>query len=303
MPEVLAESPWSAWVRALRLAWRPIDSLLASYLLLTGLLVAWAYVQIPAAPLLLAWHVFGIVGIVVLARAELWRPRGVVWVLRHWYPLPYVAACYREMALLIPAIRGLDYDAAMAWLDYRIWGVHPTVWLERLHHPWLTEFLQLAYTLFFAAILLVAGILWRRREVEQFRYYAFLISLGFLASYIGYFAVPVRGPRFLLADLHAAPLEGVWLFTGLRQGLDWLESVHYDCFPSGHVAMTLIAWWGAARLSRGWGWVYAAYAAVMVFSTVYLRYHYTVDLPAGALLAGAVLAIGPRLYGKMGGDA
>jgi membrane-associated phospholipid phosphatase len=67
--------------------------------------------------------------------------------------------------------------------------------------------------------------------------------------------------------------------------------------------MTLIAWWGAARLSRRWSRIYAAYTAVMVFSTVYLRYHYTVDLLAGALLAAAVLAVAPRLYGKPPGGA
>jgi len=298
MPEVLAERPWSAWARAAGLAWRPTDSLLAGYLLLTGLLVSWAHARIPAAALLLAWHVFGIAGIVALARSESWRTHGTVWWLRHWYPLLYLPACYREMALLIPAIRGTDYDAWLARLDYRIWGVHPTVWLERLHHPWLTEFLQLAYTLFFAAVVLVGGILWGRRQLEQFRYYAFVISLGFLSSFLGYFAVPVRGPRFFLGELHEAPLRGLWLFDALRHGLDWLESVHYDCFPSGHVAMTLIAWWGAARLSRRWSRIYAAYTAVMVFSTVYLRYHYTVDLLAGALLAAAVLAVAPRLYGK-----
>ena len=29
----------------------------------------------------------------------------------HWYPLLYVSICYREMSILIPAIRGTDADA------------------------------------------------------------------------------------------------------------------------------------------------------------------------------------------------
>ncbi len=267
---------------------------MAAYLLTTGLLIGWNYSRVPAAGPLLALHAAGIVLIGLLARSELTRRAGAVWFLRHWYPLLYLPACYKEMALLIPAIRRTDYDAVLARFDLALWGVHPTLWLESFQRPWLTEFLQVVYTLFFAAILVVAGILWRRRAIEEFRAYALAVSLGFLASFVGYFAVPVRGPRFLLADLYRTPLEGLWFFGPLRAGLDWLESVHYDCFPSGHVALTLIAWWGARRLSRGWGRLYAPYTALMVLATVYLRYHYTVDLLAGAALAAAVLAVTPQ---------
>ena len=82
----------------------------------------------------------------------------------HWYPLPYVAACYKEMAILIPAIRGANYDAELARLDFRIWRENPTVWLERIQNPVLTEFLQIAYSLFIPAVLVVAFLLWKRRR-------------------------------------------------------------------------------------------------------------------------------------------
>ena len=49
-------------------------------------------------------------------------------------------------------------------LDFRIWGAHPTVWLERVHTPALTEFLQIVYTLFVPAVLLIPFLLWRKRH-------------------------------------------------------------------------------------------------------------------------------------------
>jgi len=158
--------------------------------------------------------------------------------------------------------------------------------------------LQIVYVLFFAVVLLVAGVLWRRGRLDEFRFYAFVISLGFLVTYLGYLLVPVRGPRFFLESLHTAPLQGLWLFSPLREVIDRLESVHYDCFPSGHVALTLLACWGARWISPALARLYWIYAACMVFSTVYLRYHYTVDLVAGALLALAIRAGAPRLYGR-----
>jgi membrane-associated phospholipid phosphatase len=200
------------------------------------------------------------------------------------------------MSILIPAIRDTDLDAEVASLDYRIWGAHATVWLERLHNPWLTEVLQIAYTLFVPCVLLVAFVLWFQGRDKNFRYYAFLVSLGFLASYIGYFLVPVRGPRFFLAHLQHLKLHGVWLFEPMQRVLDRLESAHYDCFPSGHTELTLIAWWGSRRISMKLFAAYAVYSLCIVFATVYLRYHYTIDVIAGAALAGVLVAAAPRAY-------
>jgi membrane-associated phospholipid phosphatase len=78
--------------------------------------------------------------------------------------------------------------------------------------------------------------------------------------------------------------------------LDWLEGIHYDCFPSGHTAVTVLAWWSSRRLSQGLFWTYSAYTICMVFSTVYLRYHYAIDTGAGAAVAVALLVATPHLY-------
>ena len=105
--------------------------------------------------------------------------------------------------------------------------------------------MQWLYSLFIPAVLLVAALLWRRRRFEEFRRYAFLICPGVPGFLLGYLLVPARGPRFLLAHLQNVPLQGLWLFDALRAGLDRLESAHYDCFPSGHTELTMLAWWGS----------------------------------------------------------
>ena len=200
------------------------------------------------------------------------------------------------MALFIPAVRSTNADQFLSDLDFRIWGAHPTVWMERLHTPVFTEFLQVAYTLFIPAVLYVAYLLWRRGQTADFQYYAFLIALGFLVSYVGYLLVPARGPRFLLKHLQHIPLQGLWLFNGMQHALDKLEAAHYDCFPSGHTELTILAWWGSRMLSKRLFWIYLAYTPCIIFATVYLRYHYTVDLVAGATTAAILIAAAPVLY-------
>jgi len=298
MPQVVAERPGASWARAAGLEWWPVDTLLSTYLLGTGLVIFWQRLRIPAAAVLLGLHLAGVAAILALAWLNRARPSSAWRLFRYWYPLLYIGGCYREMAVLIQSLRGVEFDAVMARWDLWLWGVYPTLWLERFYRPWLTEIMQLLYTLFFFALIGVAGWLWREHKVEQFRYYAFAVTLGFLSSFVGYFLVPVRGPRFLLAHLHQAPLQGLWISSALRATLDLLESTHYDCFPSGHVALTLIACWGARSVSPRLARIYLLYAGLMTFSTVYLRYHYTVDLMAGALLAALVLWAAPRLYGE-----
>src|SRR5207249_865570 len=123
----------------------------------------------------------------------------------------------KEMATLIPAVwqssaghssAGLSSaDRWLAALDYRLWRTNPTVWIERFHTPALTELLQVVYSLFIPAVLLVAILLWRERRYGDFQYYGFLIAVGFLVSYLGYLMVPARGPRFLLKSMQHFPLS------------------------------------------------------------------------------------------------
>ncbi len=273
----------------------PVDKVILAYFAFSVAIILGWWSKLPDAPALLAANVVGGAMIVYQAR----HPNPTSWVFRNWYPLPFVASCYKEMALFIPAVRGTDADRALADLDYRIWGANPTVWLERIHHPFLTEFLQAVYTLFIPAVLYVAWLLWKRRSYSQFQYYAFLISLGFLTSYLGYLAVPARGPRFLLRDLQHIPLDGLWLFHGMQRILDQLESAHYDCFPSGHTELTILAWWGSRMISNRLFRIYFAYTPCIIFATVYLRYHYTVDLLAGAATAAFLILVAPGFYRKL----
>jgi membrane-associated phospholipid phosphatase len=299
MADVLSSPPRPGAIRVSASGWWPVDKLITAYLAATGALVAAFFSRVPGSAGLLAIHVAAIALVATAVRARFKpdsAPGKLQDLFRHWYPLVYVAACYKEMSILIPALRGTDLDAEVARLDYALWGAHPTVWLERLYNPWLTELLQLAYTLFVPCVLLVAALLWIGRRRPDFRYYAFVVSFGFLASYVGYFLVPVRGPRFLLAHLQHLNLSGLWLFDGMQHALDRLESAHYDCFPSGHTELTLIAWWSSRRISVKLFGAYSVYTVLIILATIYLRYHYTIDVFAGAALAAVVLAVAPGVY-------
>jgi membrane-associated phospholipid phosphatase len=273
----------------------PAEKIILIYF--AGLLIVYAgwWNRLQDAPVLLVWHIFAVLPVLLVLKSTLPIPR----IFRCWYPLPYVAYSYREMALLIPGVWHTNADAKLAEIDYAIWHVHPTVWLERIQTPILTELLQIAYTCFIPAVVLVALLLWKNRKFPEFQYYAFLITLGYLISYLGYIFVPARGPRFELQPLQHVPLEGLWFFHYMQSGLDTLEKAHFDCFPSGHTELTILAWWGSRLVSKRLFKIYFAYTPFLIFATVYLRYHYTVDVFAGAVVAAVLIWSSPALYRKL----
>jgi membrane-associated phospholipid phosphatase len=274
----------------------PVDKVILAYFGFAAAIILLWWRSLPGPLLLLALHLGGAAILLVAVR----YPGRITWWFRSWYAVVYIALCYKEMQIFIPVVRRRqDGDQWLADLDHSLWHANPTVWLERIQSPLLTEYLQVVYTLFVPVVLWIALLLWKDRRYSEFQYYAFLIALGFLVSYVGYLIVPARGPRFLLRNLQHVPLQGLWFFHSMQGGLDRLESIAYDCFPSGHTELTLLAWWSSRRLVRPLFWPYFAYTSSIIFATVYLRYHYTIDLLAGAGVAAILFLAGPGLYRKL----
>ena len=66
--------------------------------------------------------------------------------------------------------------------------------------------------------------------------------------------------------------------------------------PSGHTAIALLVLFLSYRYARLLFYLFCPIVSALIFSTVYLRYHYVIDLFAGAALAVGCSIIGPRLY-------
>jgi membrane-associated phospholipid phosphatase len=107
----------------------------------------------------------------------------------------------------------------------------------------------------------------------------------------------------LIKDAQTRPLEGVWLFQTIREALDKAEGITRDCFPSGHTELTLLVLYYARKFHRRTFWWILAPATAIIISTVYLRYHYVIDVLAGALVALAVILVSRPLYNLLQGSS
>ncbi len=266
-----------------------------------------SFMTVLFAPRLSRWWLLVIINLGVVAYAYLvaylhCRTRSTLlrW-LHDWNAIPLLIYCFKEVYYLIePIYGGTVFDARLIAIDRWLLGSDPTVWLARFSNPYVTEVLQVAYSFFYILFLIIGYEIYRRNDMEQFSRLRFAIAYGLILSYIGYFLLPAIGPRFTLHDYArtGSELPGVLVTPYLRWFVDSGDSIpmgasnaaaaalaQRDAFPSGHTMMTLVL------IALGFQWrtrsryFILVVGTLLIVATVYLRYHYVIDVLAGALWA------------------
>ncbi|MBI5527375.1 MAG: phosphatase PAP2 family protein [Deltaproteobacteria bacterium] len=220
---------------------------------------------------------------------------------RDWSPLIVIIFIYENAHDLTDLIRPITVDASLRRADEILFGVEPTLTLQAITTPWLTEFMTFAYALYFAYPAIILGRAYGRGEFFLFREIGLALSLCFYLGLAGYITVPAIGPRCFMAAEFAVPLDGIWLTARAAAAWNHLESIKRDCFPSLHTAITTIALVYLWRLRGAWRggrtvfWICVPLIASLWLSTVYLRYHWIVDVFAGWALAFLCCHAAPRI--------
>lgn len=210
----------------------------------------------------------------------------------------FLLTMFESFFMLIPFFSSARYDALLSGIDYDLFGVHPTVWFERWIHPLLTEVLYVLYAFYFPMPLIVVGWMLKKQKYREVEQAIFVLMLCYYSAYIIYFLVPAQGPRFFMADLQSVPLNGYLLAEPIRNTINFLEPNKLDAFPSLHTAILLLTMLIARKYHRKMYLIFLPIAVGILISLVYLRYHYVIDVLAGALLALLSWIFGNRLYEK-----
>jgi membrane-associated phospholipid phosphatase len=168
--------------------------------------------------------------------------------------------------------------------------------MERWITPWLTDLLSLAYlSYYFLPVILIVTLYLKGRR-EMFDQAIFVLTFGYYLSFIGYILFPAIGPRYSQAHLYSVPLEGSWITDFVRDTLNALEHNKRDCMPSGHTQIALMVLLLSLRYEKILFYLFLPVVGGLIFSTLYLRYHYVIDLIVGTLFAIGSVLIAPKLY-------
>jgi len=167
----------------------------------------------------------------------------------HFSPILFVILIYESLGDLIQYLQP-DVDARLMRIDFSIFGVQPTFWMQRWIVPWLTDILSVAYiSYYFIPVVFIVVLYLRNRMVELDRS-VFVLAFGYYVSFIGYILFPAVGPRYALTHLYSVSLDGSWITDFVTNTLNALEHNKRDCMPSGHTQIVLMVLYLAYRYQR-----------------------------------------------------
>jgi len=210
-------------------------------------------------------------------------------------PILYLILIYQSLGDLSQYLRP-DVDPQLIRIDFFLFGVHPTVWMERWIVPWLTGVLSVAYLSYFFLPARLVHTLYLKDSNRDFDLAVFVLLLGWYLSFVGYMFFPAIGPRYTLAHLQSVPLNGGFIADAVSHLINFVEGNKRDCMPSGHTAIALLVLFLSYRYARLLFYLFCPIVGALILSTVYLRYHHVIDLFAVASLGAGCSLFGPRLY-------
>jgi membrane-associated phospholipid phosphatase len=236
--------------------------------------------------------------------------------LREFYPVLLYTGFYVETAVVNRMMGAPRLDPWLLRADHVLFGVQPAeAFPVAMAQSWFSEFMHLSYLSYHG---MVGGVgLWLSlRDVPAFRHFVTVISLMFYACYASYLFVPAVGPRVLFTDT-AERAQFVAQYgreprtAPEANGRRWCQQAflfverHAEipgaAFPSSHVAVAAATVWFSWRYVRRIRWLHLFFGFTILFSTVYTRAHYAVDVIGGLVAAAVLFPAAQAAYARTAG--
>lgn len=265
---------WFAKLRAVL----PHEWIFDTYLLLTGLRLfihggaarPWSY--------LFFGCVMAAIGVFVWAdkNPTPWR-----WRVRLLFYPALMGIVFYAMGAAVPLLSHGKVDTLLLGWDRALFGETPSVTWEKYLGPWTADLAMAGYLFFFYYIVAGPGV-YCVKNLRLFRKCIVGLFTMYGLAFTGYTVLPAGGPwRWMTfqTPLHG-PLLLDWVLTPVNAG-----SNAVDVFPSVHLAATLYLLLFEWQHGRRRFWIYLLPCLVLWWSTMFLRFHYFVDLLGGAVVA------------------
>ena len=264
------------------------------YYFLSILIVLFFYMAIPKPNLLIAIYLTLIISSVYIIKNE--NKNRYFLFLRYFYPFIFVSFVFESLGFIVPFINPHNKDYILVHADRFIFGKDLCLILNFLNVRGITDYLQLSYITYYFLPLFLAIYLYKKHKTKLLDQSLFAIFLGYYVSYLGYMAIPAVGPRYTFAYLSKMPLHGWYIYDVIHPMLNALEDIKQDCFPSGHVELSLLTLLLFKDINRKVSLIILPIVLSLILSTVALRYHYGTDVIFGILIAFLIYYFSKFIY-------
>lgn len=201
---------------------------------------------------------------------------------------------YKETAMLntliIPKI-----DEFLSNLDQNIFNFQPSIeFPKHFNSLFFSELFYFGYFCYYLLPLVVFGILYKflPQKIEEF---GFILITSFLLYYFIFIIIPAEGPQFYFTfpDNY---IEAQGIFGNLVKLIQKNGEAPTAAFPSSHVGISWIVIFWLYQNFRKSVKYFLPFVILLMFSTVYIKAHYFVDVVAGFLTAPIVFFLTFKFY-------
>jgi len=284
---------------------RLMDIVCLAYLGLIGFLLIFFHKAVNRWLLYVLLHALFIIIILEIIRlAEKHPQKKILWFVRTMYPIALFLYSWEELAALMPMFYGNFWmtDLVVRW-DKLIFGVYPTVWVQKLYTPWLNELMHFMYVGYYSFFILVPCLLYFRNKKQETLAVFSILSFTYLTNFFLFFLIPTLDPNHvpLLQELHVKEQAG-YLFVPLNKFIQGTGGIPVAAFPSSHVAGALVWALVAIRYIRKLGYVLLPVAIGVGLSVVYIQLHHALDPIVGYIWGTLCYLVALKLIKKRGED-
>ncbi len=249
-----------------------------------------------------AWRMGALLAFFLLAVAWVRSRRcsaGVFWPLTYRVAIQgTVQTSYFFFAAFLPLVNSGSLDQQLFAFDRRWFGFEASILLDRTINGFTSEWFAFFYFCYFLILALhsIPILLFSRRN-RLLGEFALGMLILFCVGHILYTLVPGFGPvRAIAEQLPSRYPPGLWLDTVMATVAS--GGAQKDIFPSLHTAAPTFITLFSFRYRKSFPfrysfWIVAVFAANIIVATMFLRWHWLVDVVAGLCLAvlGYTLAI------------
>ncbi len=274
-----------------------MDYVVMGYILLLGFLVIPFHYDHYLQTDVPNWWQYPIIHTVIaillmeLIRLSYLKPNKIIHFIRTFYPAFLIPFAWSELDNLITIILPYWANDFVINLDVFLFGVHPTVWVEKLFTPWLTELMNFFYFSYFFFIPVSGLALYLKGRKLETLDLLFLAFLSYTTSFLLFLVFPSEGAWVTLKSLHTVEHEGGF-FMNIVRSLQTQGTIRGGALPSSHVSVVITIVWANMKYQKKLGWSLLPIAIGLTLSTVYLRYHHAVDAIGGLIWGTLIYGIG-----------
>ncbi len=201
---------------------------------------------------------------------------------------------FSHMKVLIPLVNSANYDDLLSRVDtFLFFGHSPTLLLLNIKSVLFAKLMYLSYASFYAAFPISFAAAFLSRNTTEMRRLVLGIMLIYFFGLALFYLFPSLGPLFYTPELFA-DIPNKWqkvLWDGHLAVQANRESFAASPFfgvaalPSLHGAHALFLVMIAHKYHKKLFYAYLPWITLLYISTIYMGWHYVVDLMAGALIA------------------